>query len=147
MKLSTKTRYAARAMMELAAVYPDETLSAKQVAMIQGISVNYLEQIMSSLRAAGLVKAVRGMHGGFALSRPPASITLKEVFEALEGSVAPVGCVDHPGSCPMEQLCPTRQTWVEMKESIEKVLERTTLQGLLERKKQKGASSTPMYHI
>jgi len=115
--------------------------------MIQGISVNYLEQIMSSLRVAGLVKAVRGMHGGFALSRPPAGITLKEVFEALEGAVAPVGCVDHPESCPMEQLCPTRQTWVEMKESIEEVLERTTLQDLLERKKEKGASSTPLYHI
>jgi len=147
MKLSTRARYGARALIDVAMAYPDSTVSVGDVADRQGISPKYLEHIMSSLRAAGLVKAVRGMHGGFALSRPPASITLKEVFEALEGAVAPVGCVDHPGSCPMEQVCPTRQTWVEMKESIEKVLERTTLQGLLERKKQKGASSTLMYHI
>ena len=135
MKLSTKTRYAARAMMELASVYPDKTLSAKQVATSQRMSVNYLEQIMGSLRAAGLVKAVRGMHGGYRLARPPEHVRLSDLYHALEGSLSPVECVDDPDACPMENTCATRQTWAEMKEAVMKVLGGTTLKDLVERRK------------
>ena len=147
MKLSTRARYGARALVEVALVYPDSTVSTKDVAERQSISRKYLENIMANLRAASLVTAVRGMHGGYVLARPPASITLKEIFEALEGPVAPVDCVDHPDSCPMEDVCPTRDTWVEMKESMERILEGTTIQDLVERKKRKDTASRPMYHI
>ena len=134
MKLSTKTRYAARAMIELASVYPDKTLSAREIAASQGISANYLEQIMGSLRAAGLVRAVRGMHGGYRLARPPEEVRLSDLYQTLEGSLSPVECVDDPDVCPMEDKCPTRQTWAEMKEAVMKVLEGTTLQDLVDRR-------------
>ena len=147
MKLSTRARYGARALVEVALVYPDSTVSIKGVAERQSISRKYLENIMANLRVAGLVTAVRGMHGGYALSRPPASITLKEVLDVLEGGGAPVDCVDHPDSCPMEDGCPTRETWVEMKESMERILEGTTIQDLVERKKRKDTSSRPTYDI
>ena len=147
MRLSTKARYAARALVEVAVAYPDSTASVADIAEKQRISPKYLEHIMASLRSVGIVKAVRGMHGGYALARAPASITLKQVFRALEGSAAPVYCVDHPDSCPMEGVCPTRDTWVEMKESIERVLEDTTVQDLLERREMKASSSAPMYYI
>ena len=147
MKLSTKARYGARALAELAVGYPDSMASVANIAEKQKISPKYLEHIMASLRAVGIVKAVRGMHGGYALARAPASITLKQLFRVLEGSVAPVYCVDHPDSCPMEGTCATRETWVEMKESMERVLDDTTVQDLVERKKRKTASSAPMYYI
>lgn len=147
MKLSTRARYGARALVEVALGYPDGTVSVRDVAESQSISAKYLEHIMASLKVAGLVRSVRGMHGGFTLARPPADITLREVLEALEGSVAPVDCVDHPDSCPLGDVCPTRETWVEMKESMVRVLGGTTIQDLVERKRRKGAPSTPMYYI
>ena len=147
MKLSTRARYGARALTQLALAYPDGTISIKNIAVKQHISAKYLEQIMRTLKAAGLVTSVRGMHGGFALARQPAEITLKDVHAALEGTVAPVDCVDHPDSCPIQALCPTRDTWVEMKQAMESVLERTTVQHLADRAKSKSKSIAAMYHI
>ena len=147
MKLSTRARYAARALAELASLGPDATMSVRDVAQKQHISDKYLEQILKPLRSAGIVKAARGMRGGYALARPAASITLKELFQILEGSVAPVHCVDDPNSCSMADVCPTRETWVEVRDSVEAVLERTTIQDLVERKKQKAVLPSMMYHI
>jgi Rrf2 family protein len=137
MRLSTRTRYGSRALAELAAAYPGQVLSLKDVAKNQHLSVKYLEHIMTTLRVAGLVRPVRGMRGGYTLTRPPGRITLREVFETLEGSLAPVDCVDDPQSCPLKEVCPTRETWVEIKNSLAKILEGTTLQDLLARKKRR----------
>jgi Rrf2 family protein len=137
MKLSTRTRYGSRALTELAAAHPDRVLPLKAVAERQRLSVKYLEHIMTALKIAGLVKPIRGVNGGFVLARDPADVTLREVFEALEGSPATVECVDAPGSCSMESTCPTRETWVEMTEALAAVLERTTLQDLVARGKAK----------
>jgi Rrf2 family protein len=147
MRLSTKARYAARALAELASADPGTTRSVRDLAARQAISPKYLEQILNALRAAGLVTTARGMHGGYTLARSPGTITLRELFEVLEGSLAPVSCVDDPNSCPRQNVCPTRQTWIELKQSIATVLERTTIQDLVERKKRKLASTALMYHI
>ncbi len=141
MKLSTRSLYGARAMVEIALAYPDGTVSVKRVSERQNISHKYLERIMGELRNSGFVKSVRGMHGGYALMRSPESITLKDLLETLDGSLAPVECVDHPESCPVENVCPTRDTWAEMKTAMETVLEKTTLQDLVDRRKQKEAAS------
>lgn len=137
MRLSTRTRYGSRAMAEIAAVYPDATVSVKEMAQNQHLSPKYLEHIMRALKAAGLIKPVRGMRGGYALTRSPASIKLSEIFCVLEGSPAPVFCVDHPKSCPIRKGCPTRQTWIELKNAITEVLEGTTLEDLAKRMKRK----------
>ena len=113
----------------------------------QGISAKYLEQILRPLRVAGLIQAVRGKQGGYVLARPPQSITLKDVLEILDGSAAPVDCVDCPDSCAMHDVCPTRDTWVEIKFAIERVLDSTTIQDLVDRKKQTAISSASMYQI
>jgi len=147
MQFSTKMRYGARALVELATAWPDRTISVREMARGQRISHKYLGQIMSALKAAGLIKAVRGVHGGYELARPPADITLGQVFQILEGSAAPVECVDKPGACQLEPLCPTRDSWAEIKSAIEGVLDATTLQDLVRRKKSKAAASGPMYHI
>ncbi len=147
MHLSTRTRYGSRAMVELAEAFSGGPISTRKIAERLDLSPKYLEQILSALKAAGLVKAVRGIRGGYALARQPTSIKLSEVFRALEGSPILVECVEHPEECPEEKSCPTRETWVEMQEALESILENTTLDVLLERKKQKSNSVTPMYNI
>ncbi len=147
MRLPTSFRYAARAVVGLAAVDPQRAVSVRELGEQQGISPKYLEQILRALTASGLVQAVRGKHGGYLLAKPPQSITLKEVYENLVGSTAPVLCVDEPESCSSHAGCPTWDTWVELKRAIESVLERTTVQQLVERKGQKAISSAADYVI
>jgi len=147
MKLSTRMRYGARALFELAAAYPDRAVSVKEMAERQRLSVKYLEHIIAALKAAGLIKAVRGFRGGYNLARSPSAIRLSEVFRALEGSLTLVDCVEDARTCPMEEVCPTRGTWIELTKAITRVLDRTTLQDLIERKGRKQDSSTAMYQI
>jgi Rrf2 family protein len=145
MRLSTRTRYAARALAELASgrVTP---VSVREIAEREHISAKYLEQIFHTLSSVGLVRAIRGKSGGYELAKPPASITLKDVFVVFEGSIA-LECTDDPDRCPLVETCATRDTWVELKEAILRVLERTTLQDLAERKRVKSASSIFAYEI
>jgi len=75
MKLSTRMRYGCRAMTELAAAYPDRSVSVRDMARNQRLSAKYLEHIVSPLKTAGLIEAVRGIHGGYALSRPPERVS------------------------------------------------------------------------
>ena len=147
MRLSTTVRYAARAMAQIASVDPDRPVSVREIAEQQAISASYLEHILKALKAGGLVQAIRGNQGGYVLARPPGSITLKELYECLEGSCAPVACVDCADSCTRHAICPTRETWVELKEAIEAVLERTTIQHLVERQRRKAISPAPTYDI
>ena len=147
MQFSTKTRYGARALVELAVAWPDRTVSVREMAQGQRISPKYLGQIMSALKAAGLIKAVRGVHGGYELTRPPTEVTLGQIYRVLEGSAAPVECVDKPGSCQLEPVCATRDSWAQVKVAIEGVLDATTLQDLVRRKKSKAAAAGLTYQI
>jgi len=147
MKISTRARYGTRAMIEFALAYPERIVSVKEVAERQGISGKYLEQIMTLLKSAGLVRAVRGMHGGYALAKAPSGIKLSDIYQVLEGPIAPVDCVDRSHSCPLEDTCATRQTWQEIKEALSGVLESTTLKDLVDRKKGRNTPAGEMYHI
>jgi Rrf2 family protein len=147
MQFSTKTRYGARALVELACAWPDRTVSVREMALGQRISHKYLGQIMATLKAAGMIKAVRGVHGGYELTRPPAEITLGQIFRVLEGSAAPVECIDKPGSCQLEPICATHDSWAQVKDAIEGVLDATTLQDLAQRKRTKAAAAGLTYQI
>jgi len=137
MKLSTRARYGTRAMVELAAAAPHKPLSTQEVARSQRLSVKYLEQILAPLKAAGLIKAVRGVHGGHALARPAGEINLLDIYTAIEGAPVLVECVADSGSCPASCSCPTRDTWLQMNDAIQSILGKTTLQDLLERGRSK----------
>ena len=147
MQISTKLRYGSRALAELARAHPDTTLSVRELAERQNISEKYLEHIMSALKSARVVRSVRGKYGGYELERDPESITLTEVFRVLEGSPAPVDCVESPDSCELSPTCPTRQTWLEMRNAVRDVLEKTTIQDLAERGRRKTEEQPEMYHI
>ena len=147
MKLSTKARYGVRAMLSLSLNYCKGHIPLKDVAKQQGVSEKYLEHLMVSLKTAGLVRSVRGTHGGYVLARPPFQISLNEVVQTLEGSIAPVDCVDDPGLCRRVSSCVTRDIWEQMKEAMETVLESTTLQDLVERQRDREQPEGAMYHI
>jgi Rrf2 family transcriptional regulator, cysteine metabolism repressor len=146
-RLPTSFRYGARAMAELGAAEPDHAVSVRELGQRQSVSPKYLEQILRALKAAGLVQAVRGKDGGYMLARAPESITLRDVYESLAGPAAPTECVDGPAKCPLLRLCPTRDTWVELKAAIDSVLERTTIQELVERKRRKATSAAADFSI
>ncbi len=137
MKLSTRIRYGVRAMLELAANQSKEPLRIKTIAHRQGISVKYLEQLMAMLKSAGFVRGIRGSRGGYILAKPANQIKLSDVFEALEGPVTTVECLENENYCARVADCLTRQLWVEVQQAIMNVLQSVTLQDLVDRAKDK----------
>jgi len=117
-------------MYELARAYPDTTISVKEIAERQSISPKYLESIISTLKAAGLIRSFRGFEGGYCLARPPDRIRMIEIFRALEGSPSLVECVDDPELCDLCDACPTRSLWGRITDAVSAVLEGLTLQEL-----------------
>ena len=140
MKLSTKGRYGTRAMIDIALYKESGSTLLKDIASRQGISLKYLDHILSSLRKAGLIKNVRGKGGGYSLTRPAAQITLCEIIEAVEGTLAPVECVDNPDYCKKTCTCSAHDVWVKVRESIEDVLRNTSLQSLTENHEKKAGT-------
>jgi Rrf2 family protein len=140
MKLSTKGRYGTRAMIDIALYKESGSTLLKDISSRQGISLKYLDHILSSLRKAGLIKNVRGKGGGYSLTRPAAQITLCDIIEAVEGSLAPVECVDNPEYCKKTSTCSAHDVWVKVRESIEDVLRNTSLQSLTESHEKKAGT-------
>jgi Rrf2 family protein len=147
MKLSTRAQYATRALLDLAIHQREEPVLLKDIAQRQQISLRYLEHLITPLIAAGIVLSTRGPRGGVSLAKPPEEIRLNEVVQLLEGSIAPVECVDKPGICPRSELCVTRDVWSELKKAMNGILESTTLQDLVERQKRKEGVAGVMYYI
>ena len=131
MWISTKAQYGLRALVEIAAG-SGEPMALKLVAERQDISQHYLEQIASNLRRAGFIRSVRGAYGGYKLARSPQAITALEVVEAMEGSLAPVSCIEDPGSCSHVSACGTEGLWRRVDTAIRDVLGQTTLEHLMQ---------------
>ena len=144
MKLSTRTRYGVRAILELAENAGKGPLQLRIIADRQDISAKYLEQLMAVLKAAGFVRSVRGAKGGYILAKPPDKIRLNEVFHCLEGTVTTAECVEDEKYCLRAAGCAVRIIWTRVHRAIEEVLEAITLQDLID---QARASGTVNYHI
>jgi Rrf2 family cysteine metabolism transcriptional repressor len=146
MQISTKGRYGLRAMVDLAFHATAAPMPLHIIALRQGISDAYLEQIFSTLRKTGIVKAVRGAQGGYQLARPAVEISAGEILRALEGPLVPVHCVDDsaPIGCGRARSCITRGFWAELRDHINTFLDQTTLQDLLDRIPK---DREPMYYI
>lgn len=134
MKVSTKGRYALRLMVDLGINSADGTyVSLKDVAARQGISAKYLEQIVTPLHRAGLVRSVRGAQGGYRLSRNPENYTAGEILRAIEGSFAPIACLEQ-GTNPCDRYgeCPTVGFWEGMYKVISDYMDSVSLQQLID---------------
>ena len=140
MKISTRGRYAVRALMDLALHFGKGPVLLKDIAGRQGISLSYLEQIVSILVSVKIVKSTRGPKGGVMLAKPPDKIKLVEVIQALEGPIAPVKCVEKPGICKRAPSCAARDVWSRLASAMQDVLESTTLQDMVENQRKRECS-------
>jgi Rrf2 family cysteine metabolism transcriptional repressor len=135
MKLSTRTRYGMRAMLELAQNFGQGPLQTRIIAKNQEISVKYLEQLMAALKSAGLIRSQRGAKGGYILASPPDKIKLSEVFDVFEGPVVTVECVTNENYCTRAADCIARMIWSEIHRAVKDILQTMTLQDALDKAK------------
>jgi Rrf2 family transcriptional regulator, cysteine metabolism repressor len=146
-KLSTRTRYGTRALLELALHEGKAPVSLKDIARQQQISLPYLEQLISPLIAGGIIRSTKGPKGGITLARKPGDIKLIEITQLLEGSVAPVECIENPDVCKRAEFCAARDMWSELQEVMNDYLKTMTLQELAAKQKSKGQKEPSMYYI
>jgi Rrf2 family protein len=132
MKLSTKCRYGLRAMIELARNFDKGPVNRKTITAAQGISKAYLENILTALREKKLIRTMRGANGGFILQTPPSRISVLQIVNALEGSIAPVDCLEDASICERSGSCPARKVWRKLYDAQKKTLSEITLQEVLE---------------
>ncbi len=133
MKLSTRGRYGLKAMVDLAVEYGGAPVSTSTLASLQGISEAYLEQLISSLRKAGLIVSLRGAQGGYKLARAPEEINVGEILRILEGSTDLVECVGtEKVDCDNACTCSARPLWLKLQAKINAVLNETSLADMAE---------------
>lgn len=140
MKISSKGRYALRLMLDLALNYNGGYTSIRSIAERQGISEKYLEQIISGLSRAKLVKSIRGAGGGYMLVKQPEQYTVGTVLRAVEGTLAPVTCLEtKTNECLQEPYCATVEVWKQLQVAIDGVVDNLTLADLVKIQKEKSA--------
>lgn len=132
MIISTKGRYGLRAMFELAKGYGQAAMSIKSIAEIQGLSEQYLEQLFSKLKSAGLVESTRGPSGGYRLAQEPGSVSVGRVLTVLEGELTPAECVGEESYCEHVELCTTHIIWQRIYDGFNNVINSITLQDMVD---------------
>lgn len=138
MKISTRGRYALRMLVDIAENQDRGYVSLKDISERQGISKKYLEQIVSLLNSAGMLKAGRGFQGGYKLSRELGDYSVADILRVTEGNLAPVSCLEgETNTCERCRKCDTLFLWQGLMETVENYLERITLRDILSRKKRK----------
>jgi Rrf2 family cysteine metabolism transcriptional repressor len=138
MKLLTKGRYGTRVLLHLTVRCGEGPIPLKDIAQRQRIPLPYLEHLITPLKVAGIIKSCRRPRGGIRLVKPPQEVRLNEVIPFLEGSIAPVECVNNAKTCPHSDLCVSRVIWGGMKKAMNGVLESTSLQDLVEPERRMG---------
>ncbi len=133
MKISTRGRYAVRLMLDIAENDAVEPVRLKEVAERQTISIKYLEQIISILVRGGFVKSIRGPQGGYRLMKLPKEYTVGMILRQVEGSMAPVSCLeDEMNVCERQAECVSLRVWKELDDAIRSVVDKYTLADLME---------------
>lgn len=141
MKLSKRGEYGLRAMIDLADwMSESEVIQIKDIAAREQIPVKFLEQILLTLKNAGLLQSKMGAAGGYYLARPPEEITLGQIVRVLDGPLAPIRCVSQmayePCGCPDEQTCGLRIIMLDVRNAITDILDNTTLADVIARVQQ-----------
>lgn len=135
MWITKRTDYATRAVLVLALYGANEPMKLEEIARRTAVPQSVLEQIMPTMRSAGIVRSERGIHGGYRLNRPPEEITLERVVRLFQGQLAPIGCATrrHPEACAMSVECSLRLVWEEVRDATIKILAGTTFADLARR--------------
>jgi len=139
MKFGVGVDYCLKALILLADRYPTaQPQRVEEIAAMQGIPENYLRRLLIELKRGGLVASQKGPSGGYLLARHPSKITMADVVQIVEGDYVPVECLEEGASntlCQPGDGCAMRDVWREVRESVNTILSRTTLQALAERRK------------
>jgi len=139
MRFGVGVDYCLKALLMLAERYPaNYPRRVEEIAEAQGIPENYLRRLLIELKRGGLVNSQKGPSGGYLLARSPARITMGDVVRTIEGDFAPVECLEEHAAgalCQRGDGCTMREVWNEVRESVNAILNRTTLQTLAERRK------------
>ncbi len=135
MRFSTKSQYGLRAMVYLAKC-KNKICPLKTISQAEGISFDYLEKIISKLEKASLIKAKKGVQGGYSLAKTPKRIKLGEIIRVLEGEMALVKCIAKGKRfvCPRNKKCLTKNFWKKIQDSLNKTLNSLTLADLINKK-------------
>lgn len=143
MKVSTRGEYALRALIILGQ-RPNEVIPIADISEKTLVPVSYMEQILLHLKKLGYVKSKRGMRGGYSLRMSADEIVIGEIIRRLEGPLAPMGCVSVTAydPCPLEEGCLLKPLWALIRDTVAHLLERTTLDDLLQQRIQTGKEST-----
>jgi Rrf2 family transcriptional regulator, cysteine metabolism repressor len=147
MNISAKSRYALRALVELELCAGDPAAPPMRVAELasrRGLPEQYLEQLFAALRRAGVLRSYRGVGGGFAFARRPATVTVLDVVTALDGPLSVAACTE--GACDLEGSCGAAELWRDAEVAFEGVLAACSIADLAERERH-AAAGQPMYEI
>ena len=136
MKVSTKGDYGVRALVELAHHYGQGPVQSAEIASRQEVPEPYLDQLLTTLRRAGFIRSVRGPQGGHALIPKPAELRLSDVMVALEGSLAPIACVDDPDACTRTGGCIQREVWERVRDATQEILESVSIGDLAQKERE-----------
>ncbi len=147
MKLTTRGRRATRLLLDLTLYQAQGPVLLKDIARRQRIPLSYLEHLTTPLVAGDILVSSRGAKGGISLAKPPEEVTLSEVVQLLEGSVAPAECVNNPALCDRSNNCATRVVWCQVERAMNEVLESTSLRDLAECQTKMETSEPIMYYI
>jgi Rrf2 family protein len=131
MKLSTRSRYGARILVDLARHKDQGPVQIGEISKRQDISVKYLEQLIRPLKQANLVTSVRGPKGGHLLAENPENISLGQVVRLFEGQIDLVECISFPEKCPMSDDCQVRLAWRDATEVLYEKLDATSISDLM----------------
>ena len=132
MRLSTKSRYGTRAILDIA-LQEKTVVPLKDIAERQQLSLSYLEHLITPLIIGSILRSNRGREGGISLAKPPAEIKLSEIIQILEGPTVTVDCVKNSSVCERSEFCVTRDLWVEVNKAMDDVLQSTTIADLVEK--------------
>lgn len=131
MKLSTRSRYGTRLVLELAIKFEEGPVYLKDISRSQDISLKYLGQLVIPLKLAGIINSSRGAHGGYFLAKDPETIKLSEIIDILEGPIGIVDCINDNNSCDRYKTCSVRFFWEEVNSNFYRSLEGITLKDMV----------------
>ncbi|MBI4337114.1 MAG: Rrf2 family transcriptional regulator [Chloroflexi bacterium] len=136
MRVPMKVDYGVRALVDLAHHYGQGPVQTAEIASRQSVPEPYLDQLLTTLSKFGFVRSRRGPQGGHMLARPPSEVTLEMIVSTLEGSSAPLDCIEEPAECILSRACAQRDVWRSVEEAVQAVLSSTTLADLANRQRQ-----------
>lgn len=136
MKLSTRSRYGLRMLLDIALNNGSGPVRIDDISKRRGLSVKYLEKLIRPLKKAGYVRSKRGPKGGYTLTSEPTNITVGEIVRLLEGDLTLTECVNDPSVCSISSECVTRKVWADVTESMLCKLDAITLDDLVNQAKQ-----------